>query len=51
MSRSLKEGPYVETLLLLARHHRNERGGWSRKEVDQTWSRAPPTIFPEMVVH
>ncbi len=47
MSRSLKEGPYVEPRLIQRIHAMNETG---EKRVIKTWSRAS-TIFPEMVGH
>ena len=47
MSRSLKEGPFVDTRLLQRVVAMNEAG---KKEVIKTWSRSS-TIFPDMVGH
>ena len=47
MSRSLKQGPFVEPRLLSRIEKMNAAG---EKNVIKTWSRAS-TIFPEMVGH
>lgn len=47
MSRSLKEGPYVEARLFERIKRMNEK---REKKVIKTWSRRS-TIFPEMVGH
>ena len=47
MSRSIKEGPFVEERLMKRIDAMNEA---NEKKVVKTWSRAS-TIFPEMVGH
>ena len=47
MSRSVKNGPFVQEKLLMRIQAMNEK---NEKKVLKTWSRAS-TIFPEMVGH
>ena len=47
MGRSIKKGPYVQTVLLKRVKEMNEAG---EKRVLKTWSRSS-TIFPEFVGH
>lgn len=47
MSRSIKKGPFVQSVLLKRVQEMNENG---KKQVVKTWSRAS-TIFPDFVGH
>ena len=47
MSRSLKKGPYVQSVLLKRVKEMNDNG---EKKVLKTWSRSS-TIFPDFVGH